>query len=123
MCWKFVAAIFLCVTAVISTMRPASAQTVDEIFLSPGMDVQAIVDAAPEGQAFVFECGVYREQTIIPMDGQTFDGQDCAELNGARILTGWQFDGTYWTLSGLWNNQNRFHINPLTRARHLPICT
>ena len=36
-------------TVVITTMRPASAQIVDEIFLSPGIDIQPFVDNAPEG--------------------------------------------------------------------------
>lgn len=81
----------------------------DVVVIEPNdSNIQAIVNTTSEGQYFVLECGVYREQTIIPKNGQTFDGQDCAELNGARIVMGWQFDGTYWTLSGL-PDEKRFH--------------
>jgi hypothetical protein len=57
--------------------------------LKPGQDLQSIVASAPEGARFVFEPGVYRQQTIYPKDRQQFAGQDGVVLNGAMELTAW----------------------------------
>jgi hypothetical protein len=74
----------------------ASSAEGDPIVLTPGQDIQAIVAGAPEGARFLFEPGVYRQQTIYPKDRQTFTGQDGAILNGAMELTSWT------KVSGLW---------------------
>ena len=70
------------------------------IYLRPGDDVQAIVDASPEGQVFVLTAGVYHNLTITPKDHQTFLGEDGAVMSGAVEITGWSETGDLWSASG-----------------------
>ena len=56
---------------------------------------------APEGARFVFEPGVYRQQTIYPKDRQQFIGQDGVVLNGAMALTAWTNVAGLWQTDGL----------------------
>lgn len=66
------------------------------ITLQAGDDIQAAVDAAPEGALFVLEPGIYRQQRFTPKDRQQFTGQPGAILNGAMLLTDWRNHGDYW---------------------------
>ncbi|PZQ51248.1 MAG: hypothetical protein DI556_03495 [Rhodovulum sulfidophilum] len=70
------------------------------IYLRPGDDVRAIVDASPEGQVFVLTAGVYHNLTITPKDHQTFIGEDGAVLSGAVAITGWTQAADLWSADG-----------------------
>ena len=59
------------------------------IVLKPGQDLAAIVAHAPEGTRFLFEPGIYRQQTIRPKNRQKFIGQEGAILSGAMVLASW----------------------------------
>ncbi len=58
-----------------------------EVGLTPGStNFQAIVDGAPEGTTFRFSPGVYRNFSIQPKKGDTFEGAAGASLNGSAVL-------------------------------------
>ena len=83
---------FLCLFALV---LPSCANAAT-ITLRPGVNIQEAVDVAPEGGLFILEPGVYRQQSIMPKDGQRFIGKNGAILNGAMLLTSWQKEGRYW---------------------------
>jgi hypothetical protein len=66
--------------------------------LEPGDDVQTVVDQHPAGTEYVLTAGVYREQSIVPKDGDRFRGDGEAILSGARVLDGFTQEGEYWVL-------------------------
>jgi hypothetical protein len=84
-----------------SCTTPAS-----DVTLQPGQDIQAAVDANPEGTSFLLAKGVHRLQTIAPKTGNAFYGELDAScnrlttLNGARLLTSWTAQGALWVHDG-----------------------
>ena len=68
------------------------------VTLSPGVNIQAAVTAAPPGTTFVLLPGVYRMQSVQPLNGDVFIGQGKVILNGSQILS-FQLDPAG---SGLW---------------------
>lgn len=75
------------------------AQGQQTVVLRPGHNLEAIVAHSPEGTRFLFEPGVYRQQTIRPNNRQEFIGKEGAILSGAIVLGSWT-DG-----SGLWKHE------------------
>jgi parallel beta-helix repeat protein len=65
----------------------------------PGEDIQARVNAAPAGTAFLLKAGVHRMQTISPKIGDSFIGEPSAILSGARLLTMTR-SGNYYVATG-----------------------
>ena len=53
--------------------------------ISPGEDIQALVDANPEGTSFVIKAGTHRRQSVVPKDGNTFVGEPGAVLTGEGV--------------------------------------
>jgi len=68
--------------------------------LCPGDSLAAKVNAAPEGTAFRLRSGVYRLQQFSPKTDQSFTGEPGAVLSGARLLTDWSQEGSYWMHGG-----------------------
>jgi hypothetical protein len=68
--------------------------------ITPGMNLQAAVDANPAGTTFVIKAGVHRHQSVRPKNGNTFVGEPGAILSGARVLTGFTRSGSYWMVGG-----------------------
>src|SRR4029453_12431596 len=66
------------------------------IVISPGQSIQAAVNAAPEGTTFWIKAGVHRLQSVIPKHRQTFLGEPGAVLSGAKVLTTFRREGSYW---------------------------
>ena len=64
----------------------------------PGDNLQALVDSHPAGTSFTLSPGVYRLQSIVPKDGDSFSGEAGAVLDGAQLLTSLTRDGKYWTV-------------------------
>jgi hypothetical protein len=82
---------------------PGRAETVK---VSPGENLQTVVNANPEGTTFLLQPGVYRMQTVAPRNSDIFTGEPGAILNGSQVLT---FGAEY--ASGFWG----------TRATVLPV--
>ncbi len=72
------------------------------IEVTPGQDLQALVDANPAGSAFFLRAGTYREQSVVPKDGDTFVGERGTVLSGARVLpaSAWTRSGSAWVVGG-----------------------
>jgi parallel beta-helix repeat protein len=74
------------------------------IYISPGTSIQSIVNANPPGTIFVLRPGVFRTQSIIPKNGDSFIGQSGAILNGSQLLTSFSQETlngvTYWVAEG-----------------------
>lgn len=66
------------------------------IVLSPGRSIQAAADAAGPDARFCLTPGLYRQQSVTPLDGQQFFGLPGSILNGSQTLKGFQRSGTYW---------------------------
>lgn len=58
--------------------------------------IRSAIAAAPANSTFTFSAGVYRNVTISPRTGDTYQGETGTVFNGGRILTGWQREGAYW---------------------------
>ena len=71
-----------------STPPPAG----EQVPVLPGDDIQAIVDAHPEGTQFLIRAGRHVGQSIRPKDGMSFVGEPGAVLDGAGE-TRYAFDG------------------------------
>ncbi len=52
------------------------------VTISPGEDVQSVVNSHPEGTAFIFESGTYFGQSVEPKSGQKFVGVPGTVFNG-----------------------------------------
>ncbi|UEM07339.1 right-handed parallel beta-helix repeat-containing protein (plasmid) [Skermanella rosea] len=72
-----------------------------EVRLSQQDDLQAAVEAHPEGTVFRLSPGLYRGQMIKAKDRQEFLGEPGAVLNGATVLSEWTRTGRYWRHEGL----------------------
>jgi hypothetical protein len=75
------------------------------VAIMPGQNIQSVVNSYPAGTTFLLKAGVHRHQTIAPRTGDSFVGETNGStrltiLSGARVLTGWQFDGARWYVSG-----------------------
>jgi len=73
--------------------------------IMPGQNIQSVVNSYPAGTTFLLKAGVHRNQTITPRTGDSFVGEmsgstRLATLSGARVLTGWVYDGARWYVSG-----------------------
>ena len=57
------------------------------IVIEPGQNIQAVVDAYPEGTGFFLKAGYYRLQSIRPKRGNSFIGEYGTILSGAAVLS------------------------------------
>jgi parallel beta-helix repeat protein len=75
----------------------AAAQSVA---ISPGTNIQTVVNAYPAGTTFLLKTGVHSMQTIRPRNGDKFVGEPGTVLSGARRLTTFQQAGRLWVAGG-----------------------
>ena len=68
-----------------------------EVALQPGDDINRLVETNPPGTHFRLRAGMYRLQSIIPRDGDSFIGEPGAILNGAELLTQFSRSGRFWS--------------------------
>src|ERR1700742_771058 len=66
------------------------------IELTPGDDIQAAVDAHPQGTSFFLDAGLYRIQSVTAKEDDAFTGADGAILDGALLLTRFTRDHHLW---------------------------
>jgi len=107
---KYVLAIFS-LALLVSLSHRTEAQTTAGVQIAPGQNIQSVVDAHRAGTTYVLLSGVHRMQTVTPKSGDTFTAEVPGEtiLNGSRVLSGWQYDGTYWYLGGQIDAQGLLH--------------
>lgn len=83
-----------------TSMVVTDAMSATAVSLAPGVDIQSVANAAPSGTTFIFQPGIYRTQAVIAKDGDIFDGQGVATLNGSRVLAGFTRSGNAWVVDG-----------------------
>jgi parallel beta-helix repeat protein len=97
------------VTATIAGVGAASATVTisgsSVVSIMPGQNIQSVVNSHPAGTTFLLRAGVHRNQTITPRSGDSFVGETSGStrltmLSGARVLSGWSYDGARWYVSG-----------------------
>lgn len=77
--------LFSCSGLMVTAGMPMVAAEID---LTPAStNIQALVNGAPEGTTFRLGAGVYRNFSIQPKTGDTFQGAPGASLNGSAVLT------------------------------------
>lgn len=88
-------------SASVTVTQPASSPSPsDGTYISPGEDIQAAVDAHPDGTSFILRAGIHRMQQVKPRAGNTFTGEAGAVMSGARLLTSFTREGSYWVATG-----------------------
>ncbi|HEX6536611.1 MAG TPA: right-handed parallel beta-helix repeat-containing protein [Gemmatimonadaceae bacterium] len=65
---------------------PASEPT-GSVSVTPGTDLQAMVDSHDSGTTFYLEAGVYARQNVMPKNGNSFIGAPGATLDGEHATT------------------------------------
>ena len=71
-----------------------------DITVSPGDDVQKLINDNSSGTSFFFRAGTYRRFSVQPKSGNVFVGANGAILTGAKVLTNWKQDGSRSYMSG-----------------------
>lgn len=79
---------------------PTAGCPADAIQVAVGASVQNAVNAAATNASFCLRAGVHRLQSIVPKSGQKFYGEPGAVLSGARLLTAFVREGSYWVATG-----------------------
>ena len=78
--------------------------------VSPGDNIQSVINSAPDGAVIVLRAGVYYGQTLTPKSGQTIVGDNGAILSGARVLTSSYRSGSAWVFPNQ-SQQSPFYGN------------
>lgn len=81
-------------------VKPAVPIPADAVRIAPGTSIQNAVNQHGGNTTFLLTAGVHREQQVKPKSGQTFIGEAGAVMSGARLLSGWQRDGSRWFVGG-----------------------
>ncbi len=73
-----------------------------DVRVSPGEDIQRIVDAHPAGTTYLLESGIHRLQSVVPKSGDTFVGEEGTVMSGAKRLPAkmWSSSGGDWYVGG-----------------------
>jgi hypothetical protein len=66
----------------------------------PGQSIQLAVDGNVAGATFCIKSGTHRLQEIRPKSYQSFIGESGAVLSGAKLLTAFTREGSYWVAAG-----------------------
>ncbi len=66
------------------------------VTVSPGENIQSVINSYSTGTTFVFTPGIYRLQTLVPKSYDSFVGQTGAIISGAKQLTTFSQNGSYW---------------------------
>jgi len=82
------------------TSSGGSSTVTGDYYVSPGQDIQAVLNTAAEGNTIVLRAGVHRMQTLTPKNRQVITGEPGAILSGARRLTSFVWDGSAWMIAG-----------------------
>ena len=71
-------------------------EVTDVVVISPGEDIQSIVDAHLPGTSYLLLTGVHRMQSVKPKDGDSFTGETGAVMSGAVRLGLFVPQKGYW---------------------------
>ncbi|HVR79562.1 MAG TPA: right-handed parallel beta-helix repeat-containing protein [Acidimicrobiia bacterium] len=79
---------------------PGASKPAGAIEVNPSDDLSAIVASRSANTIFYLTSGIHRMESVKPKDGQQFVGAPGAIMSGARVLTGFQQDGSDWYVTG-----------------------
>lgn len=74
----------------------AADEATDVVVISPGEDIQSVVDAHVPGTSYLLLPGIHRMQSIEPKDGDSFTGETGAVMSGAVRI------GPFVRRGGIW---------------------
>jgi len=77
-----------------------SAYARGDVVLNPGDNIQQAVNNNPPGTTFHLNAGVYWQQSVQPLDADSFIGDPGALLSGAELLTTFISSGPYYVVTG-----------------------
>jgi parallel beta-helix repeat protein len=84
-----------------SLVGPAPALGCSGVPVTPATGIQPAIDRYPSGTTFCIAAGVYRIQSaIVPKSNDALIGAPGAVINGAKLLTGFTRDGSFWVVGG-----------------------
>ncbi len=91
--WTLVLLLF----AGLCSLTVSAAPPQSKVIVHSGDNIPTLVAQNPSGTEFHIQSGVYRLQSIVPKEGDSFIGEAGAVLNGAEPLTGFSRSGRFWT--------------------------
>jgi parallel beta-helix repeat protein len=69
--------------------------------LSPRRDLQAAINAKPDGTTFCLKEGIYRLRApLLPKSHDVFVGEYGAVLRGSKVVRKWRKEGRFWVATG-----------------------
>jgi parallel beta-helix repeat protein len=78
----------------------ASSPPCTGIAARPGDNLQAAINAHPQGTTFCIKAGLHRMQTyVVPKSHDRFVGEPGAVLNGSKLLSSFSRVGSHWVAS------------------------
>ncbi|MPZ98938.1 MAG: right-handed parallel beta-helix repeat-containing protein [Dehalococcoidia bacterium] len=98
--WPAVATAGFGLVAWLLASAPAAGEAPTRVRIDAGSDVRAIVAAHPPGTTFVLGAGIHRLQSVVPRDGDTFEGEPGATMRGSRVLDAFEPAGRLWIARG-----------------------
>jgi hypothetical protein len=86
----------LILTLLFSCFWSESNLAASQVTVYPGQNLASMVNSYPSGTTFLLQPGVYRMQSVVPKNYDSFIGQSGVVLDGAQQLTSFSTDGSYW---------------------------
>jgi parallel beta-helix repeat protein len=76
-------------TAATTTTTKGTATTVPSggVVLTPGTDLQALINSNPAGTSFLLKAGTHRRLSVVPKDGNVFIGEAGTVLTGEGVAS------------------------------------
>jgi hypothetical protein len=80
---------------------PVGIAECDGVAIQPGTNIQAAIDAHPDGTTFCLQPGVHRLlDGLRPKEEQRFFGEPGAVVSGAKVVASWTLEGGFWVADG-----------------------
>ncbi len=76
--------------------QPGASQPAGSIAVRPGDSLQKLVNSRPGDTTFYLTSGTHRLVGVTPKSGNEFVGAPGAIMSGARVLTTFSKNGSYW---------------------------
>ena len=71
-----------------------------QVTVTPTTSLSSMVQRNPPGTTYLITAGVHRLEQVTPRDGDKFIGEPGAILSGAKLLTSFAREGSYWAAAG-----------------------
>ena len=102
-------------------VAPVSRSTCKGTLVSPGDDVQAMLDRGHAGASFCFSAGTYRLAPLRPEGSAAARRQAWRRAQRRQAVAGWQRDGATWSATGYLPARTEGPRRVRPRLRRLPL--